>query len=205
MTRKEAATALGVSERTINNYAKNGRLRVAYVPGKTSPIANFDPAQIAALQEELQPTVKVEVSNIEAETSNLEPQAANFQVRSSNLEDKHALALPTSNFKVPSANFALPNVVAIEAAHLPELAQALVSALETSRAAAPSELAAKIGITVAEARVLTGLSERTLRTAIKNGELPARRIGRSLRLRPDDVRAWFDGQFKGNSTEGDHT
>ena len=188
MTRREVAEALGVSERTVGSYAQSGRLDVRYLPGKTSPVANFDPEQVAGLRRELAPVAKVEAPKAEVGTLKLE-------TKMPKLEDEHALAVQSSNFVVPSSNFDSANFVAIEASHLPMLAQALVGALEASRVAAPSELAAKIGITVPEACVLTGLSEKAMRSAIKNGEIPARRIGRSTRLRPGDVRAWFDRQF----------
>ena len=193
MTRREVATFLGVSERTVGSYAQNGRLSVRYVPGKTSPVADFDPEQVAALQKELAPVEKIEKSETEPGTSKAE-------VRNAKLEER-ALVRPSSNFDFPSSTIGSPRVVAIEAAHLPLLAQALAEALtlESSRSTAPSELAAKIGITIPEACILTGLSEKALRTAIKNGELPSKRIGRSARLRPNDVRAWFDRQFVENA------
>ena len=204
MTRKEVAAILGVSERTVNNYAQNGRLNVTYLPGKTSPVADFDPTQVAALQVELAPVAEIETAKVEVGSSNFEPRTLKSEVGISNLEDERALALPASNFEVPTSDFGFRGVVAIEAAHLPGFAQALIDALAVSHMAAPSELAAKIGITVSEAHVLTGLSEKMLRAAIKEGELPARRIGRSLRLRPSDVRAWFDRQFV-NDSAGDNS
>lgn len=187
MTRREVAEALGVSGRTVGSYTQSGRLSVRYVPGKTSPVADFDPDEVAALQKELAPVAKTEKPKVEVGTLNAE-------VGSSQEKPTGALAVPSSNFMVPTSNFAA-SFIAIEAAHLPMLAQALAGVLETSRVTAPSELAAKIGITVPEACVLTGLSEKAVRAAIKNGELPSRRIGRSTRLRPGDVRAWFDRQF----------
>lgn len=188
MTRREVAEVLGVSERTVGSYAQSGRLGVRYVPGKTSPVADFDADEVATLKKELAPVAKAEKPKVEVGTLKAE-------VGSSQEEQTGALALPSSNFTVPPSNFAPASFIAIEAAHLPMLAQALAGVLETSRVTAPSELAAKIGITVPEACVLTGLSEKAMRAAIKNGELPSRRIGRSTRLRPGDVRAWFNRQF----------
>jgi excisionase family DNA binding protein len=39
-----------------------------------------------------------------------------------------------------------------------------------------------------------GLSERTLRTLTRRGQIPCVRIGRSVRYDPADLRAWIDAQ-----------
>lgn len=177
MTRKEAAEKLGVSERTVGAYAQSGRLSVRYLPGKTSPVADFDLDEVAELQKTLAPA----------------PTQANLEGGTQKLETERSLALAPSNFQ-PS-KVSTTGTVTLEVGHLPALAQALIDNLELRRPLAPTEIAAKIAITVPEASTLTGLSEKALRAAIKEGYLPAKRMGRSVRLRPMDVRVWFDRQF----------
>ena len=43
---------------------------------------------------------------------------------------------------------------------------------------------------------LLGLSSRTVDTLIADGRLPVVRVGRSVRLRVSDLRAWADAQVE---------
>jgi excisionase family DNA binding protein len=45
-----------------------------------------------------------------------------------------------------------------------------------------------------ETAAILGVSERTLLTYTQRGEIPAVRIGRSVRYDPADLRAWIDRQ-----------
>jgi excisionase family DNA binding protein len=54
MNKKEAAEALGVSERAVERYTKQGRLSVHYEKGKTRPVAVYDAGEIEHLRGELQ-------------------------------------------------------------------------------------------------------------------------------------------------------
>lgn len=203
MTKAEAATLLGVSEKTIQNYIKKGRLRVEYVPGKTSPIATFDDGAVEALKAELEAlgpkveTGKVEGRNLETwnredgneEGGNGEPrkiEQGTQNPRSRNMEPGNALA-------VPAAAFRGNPTIAISAADLPALAQALVNTFDRSHTSVA--VADKTVLTLTEAREITGYSERRLREAIKAGELKALRIGRSDRVHRVALDAWVMAQF----------
>ncbi len=61
--------------------------------------------------------------------------------------------------------------------------------IESARAAAPTvaDLAAKPLLKIAEAQTLTGLSRQILKAAIDDGKLKATVIGRSWRIKRDDL------------------
>lgn len=48
--------------------------------------------------------------------------------------------------------------------------------------------------TVAEAAKALGMGETFVRKRIKSGELPAKRLGSSIRIKGSELAAWFDGQ-----------
>ena len=52
MNKKEAAAALGVSERTIERYVSEGKLHPTYRKGKTNKVADFSEEEIEFLRKE---------------------------------------------------------------------------------------------------------------------------------------------------------
>jgi excisionase family DNA binding protein len=64
-----------------------------------------------------------------------------------------------------------------------------IALIESARTATPSiaDLAAKPLLKLDEAKMLTGLSRRTLREAIDTGKLRAKRIGSAWRIKRDDL------------------
>lgn len=62
--------------------------------------------------------------------------------------------------------------------------QALASEVRALRQALPSQL-----VDVPTAATLAGVSEKTIRRRIRSGEIPSRRIGRSVRVDPTKLRA----------------
>lgn len=54
MTKQEAAEFLGVKSRTIEHYAKQGRLSVAYTRGTRGQVATYNEEELKKLREELQ-------------------------------------------------------------------------------------------------------------------------------------------------------
>lgn len=57
-------------------------------------------------------------------------------------------------------------------------------------------VADKMLLSLEEAGAMSNVSVARLRVAIKSSQLPARRIGRGYRVRPDDLRRWVDGFFE---------
>ncbi len=64
-----------------------------------------------------------------------------------------------------------------------------IALIESARTAAPSiaDLAAKPLLKLDEAQMLTGLSRQTLREGIDSGKLKAKVVGRSWRIKRDDL------------------
>ena len=50
----------------------------------------------------------------------------------------------------------------------------------------------KLALTIAEAAQSLGLSERTIESMVKKGELPVRRVGRRVLLPVDALRKWIN-------------
>lgn len=50
-----------------------------------------------------------------------------------------------------------------------------------------------IAVSIRTAARMVELGEDTLRHAINVGELPAKRVGRIIRIETDDLREWFRG------------
>lgn len=58
-----------------------------------------------------------------------------------------------------------------------------------------------IAVGVRKGADLVDLSETTLRVAIDKQELPAYRVGRSIRIKVSDLEAWFDGLVRVGSED----
>ncbi len=54
MDKKQAAEFLGVTTRTIENYAKAGRISVTYTQGKNGKQADYKDSELQRLKEELE-------------------------------------------------------------------------------------------------------------------------------------------------------
>ena len=80
------------------------------------------------------------------------------------------------------------------AAVVEQLANAIAN-LQTARSSnvdvSLTDLAVKHLLKVSEAQRLTGLSENTLREAIKTGTLKAKKIGRAFRIKSDDLASYI--------------
>lgn len=59
----------------------------------------------------------------------------------------------------------------------------------------------QIAVSVKTAAALLDLSESTIRDAINKQELPAYRVGRSPRIKTDDLEAWIDGRVRVGSED----
>jgi excisionase family DNA binding protein len=59
-------------------------------------------------------------------------------------------------------------------------------------------------LTARQAAAALSVSERTLWTLTQRGDLPAVRIGRSVRYDPGDLRAWIERQKQASAANGAH-
>lgn len=169
MNKKEAANFLGVSVRALERYVQQGRISVRYEKGKTRPTANFDPAELETFKTELnQPSYKPAVqsrqspSNIESRqiTTDIQPEADKAMVYPGDIGDISVVD------------------------KLAGIIEGLLAKTETQPGV---PIADKLLLTLPEAQALTGLSKGFLRDAINSGELKAKIIGRSWRVKRSDL------------------
>lgn len=188
MNKQEAAEFLGVTPRTLTNYVAAGKLSPHYIKGKTSPVAEFDPDELQAVKPQM--AIASNMEKVEegdgspSEGGKEEGRISYFGKRAPKMEKVEIPTSETALALVPRPAF--------------DVSETNARTQDTSPHAPANwtiNLAAKLLLTVAEAHTLTGLSQSTLREAIKSGELKALKIGRSQRLRPQDVRAWINAKF----------
>ncbi len=165
MNKKEAANYLGVSTRAIERYTKQGKLSVKYEKGKTRPIATYNPDELKKLKEELETPVYQPsvVTTTNKDNGDITPVGI-----SQNLEK---LLFPILDL-LKKLNDKL--------AYLEPSAKPLVPVEE------------KLLLTLKEVQALTGLSNKILTEAIKSGELKAKMMGKSWRIKRFDLENYID-------------
>ena len=166
MNKKEAANFLGVSVRALERYVQQGRISVRYEKGKTRPTANFDSGELETFKTELnQPSYKPAVQSRQT-SSNIEPRQIATDVK---LETDKALVYPGDISVVDK---------------LAGIIEGLLAKTETQPKV---PIADKLLLTLPEVQTLTGLSKRFLRDAINEGQLKAKIIGKSWRIKRSDL------------------
>lgn len=204
MNKTEAAQNLGVSVRTLENYIAKGLLKRQYVPSdKSRPTVEFDKEEVRELKERLalsaalargeKPLSETDFTSGKevAETDFAEATELAETDAKGVAETSRALARLGAGFPQGDAKSVSATVFAMDAETVRSLVMGAANAIGNERLR-PSE---KLLLSLPEAAIYTGLAERLLRGAIKSGELPARKIGRALRVRPQDLKHWIDTQF----------
>ena len=177
MNKQEAADYLGVSIRALERYVQQGRISVTYEKGKTRPTANFDPTELEAFKEELnQPTVKPAFESRQLATEQ-QPQTDKLRHNPGEI----------ARFDEVSG---LGEIGVID-----KLSGIIEALLEKGDSQPLVPIADKLLLTIAEAQVLTGLSREFLRDAIAAGELKAKQIGKSWRIKRSDLKDYVDKLF----------
>lgn len=158
ITKREATALLGVSERALERYTKQGKLSIRYVRGKRGKEARYSQSEI-------------EQFISERDTPIYQPAI---------VQDDHQ-----SNY---SDALVIPN-------KSPELVQSLTSLVEAISKTPSILLKDKLLLTIAEAQEITGLGKTTLKKAIAEKQLKAKRIGGSWRIRQDDLKDYINVMF----------
>jgi len=188
MTKQEAAAYLGISERSVENWRDKGHLIQTLVPGKTRPVAMYDDSEVETLRQYL------ESRKPEPRISNIQSRMPNPQSRTSNVEFSNQ---PTSN--VETRMVQAPRNSNVEKSNVQIYAfdkEQFEAIMQQGRVDnGPLNLAAKYLLTIPEAMLLSGIKEKPIRDAIKSGHLKSIRIGRSIQVRPEDLKIWVDSQF----------
>jgi excisionase family DNA binding protein len=176
MNKREASQYLGKTERAVERYTQAGELSVKYKPGKTRPVADYDETELRELKHRL------------ANPSEVRPAVV------SETPTKADQPRPTSTQALQRAG---------GEQGISMLASVLADALRATHdgkgggQASIADLANKMTLSFGEAARLSGVPEDHLRAAHKAGELRGAKIGRGVRVTPDDVRKYVEQRMKG--------
>jgi excisionase family DNA binding protein len=191
MTKKQACEALGISERTLDKHAREGRLSVQYVAIKTGKRAEFDQLEVERLKADLeraQGTVTDAYTPLPVGDAT-DPQAGAIQ-------SLRAIA-PLPRPMRGNGNGAQFFVVSPE--DFPAMAKAFGAATMPSGGALDTvPIADRLIVDLDGAAALSGLSRGQIREAIKAGELAARKIGRGWKIERAALDRWVKTLFSGN-------
>jgi excisionase family DNA binding protein len=180
MNKQEAADFLGVSVRALERYVQQGKISVKYEKGKTRPTANFDPAELEVFKTELnQPSYKPAVESRQT-PSNIESRQIATVLQPET--DKPVL------YSGEIAEFGEITVID----KLASIIEGLLGKTDTQPGV---PIADKLLLTLPEAQALTGLSREFLRDAINDRTLKAKMIGRSWRVKRNDLDEYVASLF----------
>jgi excisionase family DNA binding protein len=176
MNKKDASAVLGVSIRLVEKYASEGRLgEVKYVRGKTGKQADFDPAGVEKLKAELE--------------------SIDYQLVAPN---RRAASLDGALSEQSPALVAFVDMVkGAVSSQVESLTSAIDALRSTVDATPPAPLRDKMTLSFKEAALLSGVPESHLREGYARGMLRGAKIGRGVRVTPDDVRKYVEQRMKG--------
>jgi excisionase family DNA binding protein len=204
MNKKEAAQFLGVTERSLERYVSQNKLKVTYAKGKTRPIAIFDSNDLERLKREMESMPMsmrpgtLDLNGDKNLTSTNGDNNANTEIASKIGEGNQKTdALVASNNRASSAPGLTKrektedlikidkNKVEFPIASLNgsgPLAKIFRSVLANN----------KIILTLSEASAISSLSQQELRKAIHAGQLLAGRKGRGWKIRRKDLESYIE-------------
>jgi excisionase family DNA binding protein len=189
LDKKQAAEYLGVTTRTLERHAKEGKLSVRYETSQFGEVAMFDPEELEAFKEgkqisRIKPTVEPERTEPSDRPLNPQSQIA----RSPQAE--------LFNPQQSETTFGIAALMAPLGALFGNLTRAIDN--HGSRIST-TELRSKLLLTLDEAQAITGLSRDLLQEAIKNGELPSKMMGKAYRIKTQDLERYIaDLDFSNN-------
>jgi excisionase family DNA binding protein len=180
LDKKGAIELLGIKERQLANHVASGRLPFRYEKGKTSNISVFRVEDVLALKTELNGNIAEVVNPVKHSIASIASPAT------TNVVQKENIAMLATRKKV--ASIAQENL-ATDATQFAEFAATLSAhfAAAISESTKLANIAVQPLLTFGDAALLTGLSERSLRQAAKEGKLKARRQGRADRILRSDL------------------
>jgi excisionase family DNA binding protein len=182
MTKNEACELLGVAERTLDKYAREGRLTVSQVRGKTGPRNDYDGGELERLKAELEAP--------QAPQRAFAP-LADAETR----EGQQAGAIVPLRASAPLTQSGPLFVLTPE--QMPLLAQALAGQVEGA-----VSVADRLTLDLDGAAALSGISRGAIRAAIVAGELSGRKIGRGWRVERAALEAWVKVLFSAQGADG---
>ena len=163
MNKKEAAAYLGCSERAIERYVQSGKISCSYEKGKTRTVAVF---------------TQSELDKIKYQSESVTP--AYEQIA----EPRQTATIAENELTI----YHDEPVGVVEVGDISKLS-AMVELLLVGQQLKASD---KLVLTVDECHQLTGFPREMIKEAIANGELSAKKIGRSWRVKRSCLNAYID-------------
>jgi len=170
MNIKQAAEHLNISVKTLERKIAAGDVSVAYVPGATGKQRTFDAAELDRF--------KASESEKAAATTYVISKSRNSDAPSLN-------ALQRAGNEQGMAMF------------VSMLSDAMRATQGQGNTIADVPLRDKMTLSFKEAAKLSGVPESNLRAAFADGSLRGAKIGRGVRVTPDDVRKYVAARMKG--------
>jgi excisionase family DNA binding protein len=184
LDKKQAAEYLGVTTRTLERHAKEGKLSIRYEQSQFGEIAMFDPEELENFKEGKQ-TTRIKPT--------IEPDQPKPIDRPSNSQSQIARSPQTQtelfNPQQPETTFSITALIAPLGALFGNLTRAIDN---HGARITTTELRSKLLLTLDEAQTITGLSREILQDAIKNGEIPSKIMGKSYRIKQKDLERYID-------------
>ena len=171
MDKKEASKFLGVSEKTIERYKAAGRIaaktkRIIGTDGRSRHILDFNESDLERLKRQLDhQTVYPSIT------------VGHDQTRTSTDIDRQTANFINTELELVSQSVRQPNLVTI--------LQQISTVFE--RQVNASDRAQKLMLDLRDASILSGLSKSYLKSAIKEGTLKAKLIGRGWKVKRSDL------------------
>jgi excisionase family DNA binding protein len=163
MNKKEAAAYLGCSERAIERYVQSGKISCSYEKGKTRTVAVF---------------TQSELDKIKYQSESVTPAYETIP------EPRQTATLDENELTI----YHDEPVGVVEVGDISKLS-AMVELLLVGQQLKASD---KLVLTVDECHQLTGLPREMIKEAIASGELAAKKIGRSWRIKRSCLDAYID-------------
>jgi excisionase family DNA binding protein len=197
LDKKQAAEYLGVTTRTLERHAKEGKLSVRYETSQFGEVAMFDPEELEAFKEGKQ-TSRIKPTIAEGRLRVNEPNQPEQIDRPVNPQSQIARSPQAELFnpQQPETTFGIAALMAPLGALFGNLPRAIDN--HGSRVST-TELRSKLLLTLDEAQAITGLSRDLLIDAMKNGELPSKIMGKAYRIKTQDLERYIaDLDFSNN-------
>jgi excisionase family DNA binding protein len=179
LTKEEAATYLGTSERSIERMVKAGKLAVTYQQGARKPVPLYAESDLDAVRVVSHPIAAKEATKATSDKGD------------SDLNDTRGAIVPVGF----SSQDAFAQLVSIATAAATEAVVRATADKGDSDKNDLSPVAYKLLLSLEEASALTGLSTARLRAAIGEEKLVARKVGRAWKMRRSDVVRFVDSIF----------
>jgi hypothetical protein len=192
MNKKEAAKFLGLSEKTIERYKASGKLparlrRIVGNDGKTRKVLDFEQSDVERLKRELSgEVVYPDLTGGQPQTKTRTDIDTRTSTDTKNSENTGLLTLGQPQTKTQTdtdIQTQTANPLDIISARVGDVVE---KHLEVFRAGG------KLLLNVNDCRLLTGLSDASLRDAIRSGELKGQILGRGYKIKRVDLDRYIE-------------